>query len=87
MPNEGAQERALQLLEEAVEKAEMLLIASPRDQLLVRSLLQDLEELRAQLDGLKSCRPGQEVPSAEFWRLASPIFSKIVELLFEKLFK
>ncbi len=87
MTDDDAQERALSLLEEALQKAEMLLTSSTHDQLLVRSLLHDLTRLKTQLDGLRLSGVPRKVPDDEFWPVVSLIFSKIAELLVEKLFK
>lgn len=88
MKDDDAQERALSLLEEALQKAEMLLASSTHDQLLViRSLLLDLQRLNVQLDGLRFSGIPQKVPDDEFWPVVSLIFTRIVELLIEKIFK
>lgn len=87
MTDADAQERALSVLEEALQKAEMLLASSTHDQFLVRSLLFDLQRLKAQLEGLRFGDVPQKVPDDEFWPVVSLIFTKIVELLIDKIFK
>lgn len=87
MPNDDAQERALSTLEEALLKAEVLLVSSAHDQLLVKSLLVDLHRVRAQLDALRFSESAQKIPEDKFWPIVSPIFFKVAELLLERLFK
>lgn len=73
---------ALKLLEDAIQKAEMLFVASTSDDKIVKSLMLDLQKLKNCLD-----KQSPVLSDEGFWLWLSSIFDRLVKLLLESFFE